>query len=101
MPNNVLTDREGNVYRKEGETWQKHQGGEWSNTSRPSTGSIERDYDQRQRAQQRTQTYQQNRSQYQQTRPSYQPSRSGSYNRPSAAPSNRGGAAGGMRGGRR
>jgi len=61
-PNNVLADREGNVYRNQGGEWQRRQGGSWqpdrsapttrpTPSSRPGTGagSVQRDWQGRQR----------------------------------------------------
>jgi len=37
----VYAGRDGNVYRKEGDTWQKHDGGGWSNTERPTPNTTQ------------------------------------------------------------
>ncbi len=96
MPNNLVTGRDGSIYRKEGDEWQKRENDDWSKGVKPSSNDVLRDYDNRQRSQERTQTYQQNRPQYQQTRPS------GTYNRSGSVPSGRpSGGGGAVRGGRR
>jgi hypothetical protein len=63
-PNNVLADRDGNVYRAQGGTMQQREGGQWkpqtsarpstrpsTPSARPSTGasSVQRDWQSRQR----------------------------------------------------
>jgi hypothetical protein len=41
-PNDVFTDKKGNVYRKEGDTWQKRDTGKWSPTPRAPKKELER-----------------------------------------------------------
>lgn len=105
-PNNVYTDKNGDVFRKEGKQWQKRNNGSWNNVQTPSQGgnkqqtrpsqpsqsspsNLDREYNSRNRGTQRTQQYNQNRSsnQYRQSTPS---------NR-SVPSQNRGGASGGRR----
>ncbi len=102
-PNNVITDKQGNVYRKNGENYQKRENGNWSNMDRtnknvsPGAGNLDKEFQNRQRGESRTQEYRQNRSTYQQARPS------GSYNRSAGVPSGgrSGSYGGGGSGGRR
>ncbi len=55
-PNNVMSDRDGNVARRGSDgSWQTRQGGSWQGSG---ASSLERDYQARQRGTQRTQSFQ-------------------------------------------
>jgi hypothetical protein len=73
-PNNVYADKNGNVHRKQGDTWQKRDRNGWSSSgnrsqasSRPLTGtgrggsSMNRDAQNRSRGSQRSKSYQRSR----------------------------------------
>jgi hypothetical protein len=56
--NNVYADRNGNAYRKQGDNWQQRGKDGWSNDkSRASNNDLNRQYQSRERASQRTQNY--------------------------------------------
>jgi hypothetical protein len=80
-PNDVYTDRNGNVYRKQGDSWQARDKSGWApadRSARPQNReSLNREHNARQRGNQRTQDYRANRPQQRQSRPAPQPSRSG------------------------
>ena len=79
QPNNIYTDKSGNVYKKDNNTWQKRENGQWKQNNgvqdkvnrqpAPNTqvnDKLNKDYQARQRAAQQTKTYQSTRPAYQQ-----------------------------------
>jgi hypothetical protein len=57
-PNNVFSDRDGNVARRGSDgSWQSRDGGSWKGGSGAGASSLERDYQARQRGSQATQSY--------------------------------------------
>jgi hypothetical protein len=55
--NNVYTDRNGDVYRRSGDNWQKRDKSGWSGSGSRSGSGLNRDYSARQRGTARTQSY--------------------------------------------
>ena len=82
-PNNVVTDRQGNVYRRTEQGWQQRQQNQWAPTDRsaspstrpsqrqqpPQTRQLDRELQARQRSADRSQQYRQQRSQPQRSQP--------------------------------
>jgi hypothetical protein len=81
-PNNVVTDRQGNVYRKTDQGWQQRENKQWAPTDRsaspstrpsqqtpPQTRQLDRDMQARQRSADRTQQYRQQQSRPQTSTP--------------------------------
>jgi hypothetical protein len=91
--NNVQTDREGNVYQRNGQQWQQRQQSQWRPADNTTNNNLNRQQQTETRGQQRTQ-------QFQMDRPTYsRPSRStGSYNSGRSNSNNGGGNGGGRRG---
>jgi hypothetical protein len=72
--NNVQTDREGNVYQRNGQQWQQRQQNQWRPTNSAVNNDLNRQQQTEMRGQQRTQ-------QFQMDRPTYsRPQRSGGNN---------------------
>lgn len=69
-PNDLFADRNGNVYRKSADQWQKHDTGGWQNDP-GAARQLQRDAAARDRGNQRAQSYQQSRPQPQ-SRPQMQ-----------------------------
>ena len=63
MPNDVYTDRQGNVYkRSQNGSWQQRENKNWSKPQqRPSNQQLDKSYQSRQRGNQRTQNYNRSR----------------------------------------
>jgi hypothetical protein len=88
-PNDVYTDRNGNVYRKQGDSWQTRDKGNWApadRAARPqSRENLNQEYNARQRGSQRTNDYRSNRPAQQPrpqpARPTQRPARGGGRSR--------------------